>query len=68
MKFSITALVQIEFECNEDKKYQRDIDQDLLTAVSLAINPNYHTIEDGVSLNDVKVTVYDQHTINFPKQ
>lgn len=68
MKFSITALVQIEFECSEDKKYQRDIDQDLLTAVNLAINPNYHTIEDGVSLNDVKVTVYDQHTINFPKQ
>lgn len=68
MKFTICAFVQIEFECKEDQKYQpRDLEQDIHTAVRLAIQPNYHTIEEGVSLNDVKATI-NQTTINFPKQ
>ena len=69
MKYTICALVQIEFECKEDQKYQpRDLEQDIHTAVHLAIEPNDNTIENGVSLNDVKVTIHDQQTINFPKQ
>lgn len=68
MKYTICALVQIEFECKEDKLQTRDINQDILTAVHLAIEPNYHTVEEGISLNDVKVTIDDQQTINFPKQ
>ena len=68
MKFTICAFVQIEFECNEDKKYQpRDLEQDIQTAVYLAIRPNYHTIDNGISLNDVKATC-NQTTFNFPKQ
>lgn len=68
MKFTICALVQIEFEYKEDQKFQpRDLEQDIHTAVHLAISPNYHTIEEGVSLNDVKVTC-NQQTFNFPKQ
>ena len=68
MKYTICAFVQIEFECKEDKLQTRDIDQDILTAVNLAIQPNYHTIENGISLDNVKATILDQQTINFPKQ
>ncbi len=68
MKYTICALVQIEFECKENKLQTRDINQDILTAVNLAIQPNYHTIENGISLNDVKVTIHNQQTFNFLKQ
>ena len=68
MKYTICAFVQIEFKCKEDKLQTRDIDQDILTAVNLTIQPNYHTIENGISLNDVKATILNQQTINFPKQ
>lgn len=68
MKYTICALLQIKFECKEDKLQKRDIDQDILTAMNLAIQPNYHSIENGISLNDVKATIPDQQTLNFPKQ
>lgn len=66
MKFIICALVQIEFECNE-KRPVRDFNEALSTAVYLAINPNYHTVEEGISLTNVTATS-NQTTFNFPKQ
>lgn len=66
MKFTAMALVQIEFECKNNCQI-KDFDEAFNSAIHLAINPNYHTIEEGISLINVTATS-NQQTFNFPKQ
>ena len=66
MKFMITAQVQIEFECTKEIMI-KDLEEASDTAVYLAMNPNFHTVEEGVHITNVTVT-RNQKTYNFNQQ
>lgn len=67
MAFMTNAQIQIAFEIREDKKHATDLNDAITTAIYLAINPNFNTVEEGISLTGVEVVVNGQ-TINFKKK
>ena len=58
MKKVINLAVRIEYDY--DKEFPKVSEKyNDLTAVELAINPNFNTVEEGVSLNKVHVDIVD---------
>ena len=64
----VTMRVNLEIKFEMDDK-RTDYDQAMQTALALAVEPNYHTIEEGVHL--LYVEKLDPHfffqTLNHPK-
>ena len=64
----VTMKVNLEIKFEMDDK-RTDYDQAMQTALALAVEPNYHTIEEGVHL--LHVAKLDPHffyqTLNHPK-
>ena len=50
MKNTIYAVVRIEYDFTLNCTAMEEKD---LTAINLAVNPNFHTVENGVSLKSV---------------
>lgn len=48
---TIYLTIRVDYTCNKPM----DAEQSAEIATALAINPNYHTIEEGVALYDVNV-------------
>lgn len=55
------AKVLIRLEVNYEYDYTKDLPLDQLeqTAIHLAVNPNYHTIESGVQLTGIVIDHLD---------
>lgn len=62
MKKVINIVVRIEYDYNKEFPKVSEKYNDL-TAVELAINPNFNTIEEGVSLDKVQVDFVEPYTI-----
>ena len=50
MKNTIYAVVRIEYDFNLNCTAMEEKD---LAAINIAVNPNFHTVENGVSLRSV---------------
>lgn len=57
---TIYAVVRIDFTYYDEREVE-DIDE---VAYGLAVNPNYHTIAEGVQLSDVECCGYQENEQN----
>lgn len=64
MKKVMNCVIRIEYE-HDTKGYWGDLDMSEVedTAAHLAINPNFHSIECGVKLNEVHLEVVDENRL-----
>ena len=64
----VTMKVNLEITFEMDDK-RTDYDQAMQTALALAVEPNYHTIEEGVRVLHVAKTEpeFFYQTLNHPK-
>ena len=62
MKASITiyAVVRIDFTYDNE----REVEDIYEVAYGLAVNPNYHSIDEGVQLSDVECCGYQENEQN----
>ena len=68
---TINARVQITFQYNDMKGTritETNLDDAINSALHLAINPNFHTIEEATSLLHVKVTCNQESFVMEPNQ
>lgn len=56
---TIYAVVRIDFDYDEE----RDVENIEDVAYGLAINPNYHTVAEGVQLTDVQRCGYQDEQV-----
>lgn len=64
MKKVMNCVIRIEYE-HDTEGYWGDLDMSEVedTAAHLAINPNFHSIECGVKLNEVHLEVVDENRL-----
>ncbi len=64
MKKVMNCVIRIEYE-HDTEGYWGDLDIGEVedTAAHLAINPNFHSIECGVKLNEVHLEVVDENRL-----
>jgi hypothetical protein len=62
MKKVINLVVRIEYDYGKEFPKVSEKYNDL-TAVELAINPNFNTVEEGVSLDKVQVETIEPYTL-----
>lgn len=60
MKNVVNVVVRIEYEATDSSYTNEEKD---LTAIHLAVNPKMHTVESGVSIDSVHLSVIDEQQL-----